>query len=57
MFQEALAHVKDNFSGERTLQLTTDLWGFDHWFDFARFKQSASYSAEKAGDVERTDTA
>ena len=45
MFQHILTAVQANLSGERAQALTTDLWGFDHWFDFAHFKRSAGYSA------------
>ena len=47
MFQDSLARIRDSFSADNTHQLTGDLWNIDRWFDFAHFKQSASYCAEK----------
>lgn len=47
MFQESLARIRESFSAENVLQLTADVWNLDRWFDFAHFKQSASYCAEK----------
>jgi hypothetical protein len=46
MFQHSLTCVAGEYSGERAQTLATDLWGFDHWFDFAHFKRSAGYGAE-----------
>jgi hypothetical protein len=45
MFRETLKRVAAGFSGDRAATLTAELWDIDHWFDFAHFKQSASYSA------------
>jgi hypothetical protein len=45
MFRETLKRVAADFSGDRAATLTAELWDIDHWFDFAHFKQSASYSA------------
>lgn len=47
MFRETLKRVAADFSGDRAGWLAAELWDFDHWFDFARFKQSASYSAAR----------
>ena len=52
MFQDSLPPIADACSGERATALATDLWGFDHWFDFTHFKRSADYCAarlEEAG--------
>jgi hypothetical protein len=45
MFRDTLERVAADFSGDRAAMLTADLWGIDHWFDFAHFKQSAGYAA------------
>ena len=51
MFQDVLARVAESFSGERARALVADLWAIDRWFDFAHFKRSASYSAEKMAEA------
>ena len=51
MFQDVLARVAESFSGERARDLAADLWAIDRWFDFAHFKRSASYSAEKMAEA------
>jgi len=45
MFRDTLKRVAAAFSGDRAARLTAELWGIDHWFDFAHFKQSAAYGA------------
>ncbi len=51
MFQDVLARVAESFSGDRARDLVADLWAIDRWFDFAHFKRSASYSAEKMAEA------
>ncbi len=51
MFQDVLAQVAESFSGDRARDGVADLWAIDRWFDFAHFKRSASYSAEKMAEA------
>ena len=51
MFQDVLARVTESFSGDRASDRVADLWAIDRWFDFAHFKRSASYSAEKMAEA------
>ena len=51
MFQDVLARVAESFSGDRARDRVADLWAIDRWFDFAHFKHSASYSAEKMAEA------